>query len=152
MRVFIGADHRGFELKEGLLVWIKGLGYELVDCGAYEYVKTDDYVDFSAKVASEVVKNKEDRGVVICGSGVGVEIVVGKVAGVLSGLGISAEQVTAARRDDNINVLALAADYVSEEEAKEMVKAFLETKFSGEERHVRRLEKIIALEGRKHPD
>ena len=154
MRIFIGADHRGFKLKQALKGWLSDFGHDVVDCGAEEHVEGDDYTDYATKVASQVVRNSgvqelQTFGVVICGSGVGVDVVANKFAGIRCGLGLNAEQVRVAREDDDINVLALAADYVSKDKAEEMVKVFLESEFSGEERHVRRLEKISELESNK---
>ncbi len=150
MKVFIGVDHRGFKLKEFLKGWLMGMDYEVVDCGAEELDEEDDYVDFAVLVGQQVMKLEEREmkscGIVICGSGVGVCVVANKFKGVRCGLGLNEEQVGAARRDDDINVLALAVDYVDAQQAKEMVKAFLETEFSGEERHKRRLEKISNIE------
>jgi ribose 5-phosphate isomerase B len=159
MKVFIGADHRGFALKETLVVWLVENGYEVVDCGAESFDEEDDYVDYAVKVAKNIknqilnIKNEVSakhlyKGIVICGSGVGVCVVANKFKGVRCGLGVSEEQVREAREDDDINVLALAGDYVGEEGARKMVKAFLETEFTGGERHVRRLEKLKQLESR----
>ena len=155
MKVFIGADHRGYKLKEKLKRWLAGMGYKIKDCGAIEEIPKDDYVTYAMKVAREMVgsamrndseASEGSRGIVLCGTGVGVDVVVNKVNGVRCGLGLNEEQVKAARHDDDINVLALAADYIGEEEAKKMVKAFLETEFGGKERYVRRLKKIKKLE------
>lgn len=142
MNIFVGADHRGFGLKEQLVEGLAELGYSVTDCGAGEYVKEDDYVDYGKAVGSQVVEGKKSMGVVVCGSGMGICIAANRVSGVRCGLGFDVGQVIAGRQDDDINVLALAADYMSYEQAMEMVRAFLETDFSGEERHVRRLGKL----------
>lgn len=152
--IFIGTDHRGFELKEKLKVWLHKHGHKVIDVGAATYNPGDDYIDFAIAVSQAVSKqgnqqsviNNQQFGILICGSGVGVNIAANKIQGIRCGLGLSKEQVVAARRHDDINVLALAADYVSSDQAKEMVKALLDTPFSGEERHRDRIEKIKTLE------
>ena len=138
MKVYLGADHRGFKMKEELQEWLARLDlgsgevkYEVEDCGARELDKDDDYVEYAYKVAEKVNDGEEGRGIVLCGSGVGVEVVVNKIDGVRGGLGLNAEQVRAARRDDDINVLAIAADFTSFNLVKEMVEVFLGTEFSG---------------------
>lgn len=150
MRVFIGADHRGFKLKEALKQWLYKNGLEFEDWGAETFDPNDDYPIFAEKVAGKVSeslkKTKDTRGIVICGSGVGVDIVANKFEGVRSGLGMNVEQVMTARRDDDINILALASDETSENEAKEMVKVFLETEFEPSEKHTRRLKEIEDIE------
>ncbi|OGC91621.1 hypothetical protein A2899_05305 [Candidatus Amesbacteria bacterium RIFCSPLOWO2_01_FULL_49_25] len=153
--IYIGADHRGFELKGVIEEWMKGRKYEFEDMGAYKYDRSDDYTDFAIEVAQRVAQNPERNwGVVICGSGVGVEVAANKVRGVRCGLGFEPDQVYAARKDDNINVLALAADNVTEEEALKLVERFLETEFVETESYLRRIEKIIRYERQvfeKHP-
>ncbi len=146
MTIYLGADHRGFVLKEKLKFWLEEKGYQVVDMGAYEVSPEDDYVDFAKKVSSSIRKEKDSLGILICGSGAGVAITANKVRKVRTVLGINKEQVEAARSDDNVNVLALAADYLEEEQAKELVDAFLHTKFQSEERFLRRLRKIELLE------
>ena len=145
--IFIGADHRGFELKGKIAKWLAGRGYEFEDMGAYEYDHEDDYVDFAVAVAQKVAVDPEaGRGMVICGSGVGVDIVANKVSGVRCGLGFSEDQVHAARKEDNINVLALAADNCEPELAVKLVEKFLDTGFVGQDKYLRRIEKIKRLE------
>ena len=151
MKVYLGADHRGFKLAEELFVWFAENNIAVVNAGPSEYNPHDDYVDYAAEVAKRVSQvvgygHEDTRGIVICGSGVGVDIAANKIKGVRCGLGFSVEQVLSARKDDDINILALAADFIDEKQAKEIVKVFLETPFSGEERHKRRIEKIKKLE------
>lgn len=150
IRVFLGTDHRGFKLAEELAIWMMENNIPLKNCGAWEFDKDDDYVDYAKEVAhtvsNDIKLGRTSRGIVLCGSGVGVDIVANKVKGIRCGLGISAKQIKEAREDDDINVLAIAADYIGEKEAKEMIIAFLETPFSGEERHKRRIRKISNLE------
>ncbi|MEK7151636.1 MAG: RpiB/LacA/LacB family sugar-phosphate isomerase [Patescibacteria group bacterium] len=144
--IYIGADHRGYELKEKIKQWLDALGCEYEDLGAFEYNKDDDYPDFAELVAEKVSSNPESRGILICGSGVGVAIVANKIIGIRAGTATNAEQVKASINDEDLNVLALSADYTDENMAKEIVKTFLENKFSGAERHVRRINKIKELE------
>jgi len=146
MNVFIGADHRGFELKEKIKPWLVALGHEVIDCGNTIYEKTDDYPDFSFAVADRVVGDARSRGIVICGSGVGVTIAANKVKGARCSTGISEEEVKLGREDDDLNMLAISANYTNEAKAKEMITAFLDTPFKGDERHTRRLHKIFVRE------
>jgi ribose 5-phosphate isomerase B len=146
MTIYIGADHRGFETKERLKPFIQELGFEVVDMGNTAYDEGDDYPVFASKVAHEVSKNPNTKGVILCGSGGGVNIVANKFPGVRSNLGLSPLQVYAARRDDDSNVLCIAASFMTEDQEKESVKTFLTTEFSGEERHKRRLGEIAELE------
>lgn len=143
MKIYIGADHRGFELKEKVKSWIKG--QEVEDMGAHTLDPKDDYTLYAEKVASMVVDN-DGMGILMCGSGVGVDVVANKFDGVRASIGKSAGQVKAGRADDDMNVLVIAADFTKDEEAREMIKAFLETKFRGLARHKRRLKDIERIE------
>lgn len=142
--VYLGADHRGFGLKEKIKEWLKEWGYSFEDEGAFSYNKDDDYPDFAEAVAKKVAGN-DQKGIVICGSGIGVAMAANKIKGVRAGTAAKAEQAAAAVSDEDLNVLALSADYLGEEETKKIVKIFLETKFSEKERHVRRVDKINNL-------
>ena len=144
--IYLGADHRGFELKEKVKDWLDERGFEYVDEGAYELDKSDDYTLYAEKVGVLVADNEAARGILICGSGVGADIAANKIDGVRAAVGKNKEQIEAGRRDDNMNILVLAADYTEEKEAKEMIEGFLNTKFSGKERHKRRLEEIKRVE------
>ncbi|HVZ12126.1 MAG TPA: RpiB/LacA/LacB family sugar-phosphate isomerase [Patescibacteria group bacterium] len=151
MKIFIGADHRGFELKEELKDFLKELEYSVEDLGAHTLDPNDDYPVYAKKVAEAVLeagkeKSKIVRGIVICGSGVGVDIVANKIDGIRAGLGINAEQIESARRDDDINVLSIAANQTSISNAREMVKAFIDTEFDTAERRARRLKAIDDIE------
>lgn len=147
MLIYLGSDHRGFRLKERIKSFLKNEAYEIVDKGNVVYDEKDDYPDFAAAVASEVnVDPQNRRGVLICGSGVGVDIVANRFPGVRSALVSSTDQANAARHDDDANILSLAADFVPEDEAEKIVKIFLITPFSGEERYKRRIGKISELQ------
>lgn len=146
MLVAIGGDHAGFELKEALRLFIDELGYETVDEGAYQYEALDDYPDLALSVAKAVISGKAERGVVICGSGIGAGIAANKVKGIRAG--ICAEPYSAHQgvEHDDMNVVVVGSRVTGIEVAKEIVRAFLAAKFSGEERHVRRLNKVLEIE------
>jgi len=143
--IYLAADHRGFELKEKIKGWLKEWGEEYEDKGNVSYDKDDDYPDYASKVA-EAVSEGKGRGIVICGSGVGVSFVTDKYKGVRSMIGFSQEQVEHGVEYDQVNVLSLAANHFSDEQMKEMVKVFLKTKFGQEERFLRRSDKIKQIE------
>jgi len=143
--IYIGADHRGFRLKEEIKKWLEAEQYEFRDIGAKEYDKDDDYPDISIKL-SETVAIEGVKGILVCGSGAGASVAANKVKGIRAGLCTSEKQVKAARNDDDINVLCLSADSVSVEENIKIVAVFLATLFSSEERHVRRINKIKEYE------
>lgn len=146
MKVFLGADHRGFELKEKLCEFLKGEGYAVFDLGNTQYEKADDYPDYAKLVAEEVAANPaEDRGILICGSGVGVCIVANKFKGIIAATLINPKHAAMVRNDENANIACLPADYIDLEQAQQIIKTFLETPFSTEERHHRRFGKINAI-------
>ncbi|MBI2506873.1 MAG: RpiB/LacA/LacB family sugar-phosphate isomerase [Candidatus Colwellbacteria bacterium] len=151
MIIYIGADHRGFKLKETLKQFLQESGYTVSDLGNTRYEEGDDYPDFAKLVGPKVSADAlNSRGIVICGSGVGVDVVANKFPNVRSALGFSSDQVMEARKDDDVNVLALASDFLEEDEAKKMVSVWLQTPFSGEERHKRRIEKIRQIDYPSH--
>lgn len=146
-------------MKEKIAKWLFEWGYEFEDFGAETYDEKDDYTKYAAEVASlvsrssfasdVVVSDKKasaDKGILLCGSGVGVDVVANKFDGVRASIGIDSEQVRQGRSDDNMNILVIAADHTSEHDAKEMVKMFLETGFSGKTRYKKRLQDIKNIE------
>lgn len=143
MRVIVGADHRGFDLKVHLSKWLVEQGYEVVDVGAESYDQNDDYVDF-AKLLVEQLK-VADRGVLICGSGQGMVMAANRKSHVRALLGYNQESVIKARQDEDANVLCLPADDMDEKLAIELLGIFLETEFSGEARHSRRINKLAEI-------
>ncbi len=150
MLIYIGADHRGFNLKERVKNFLRERGYEYFDVGNAKYDEDDDYPDFAAEVAKKISAEPDrDRGILICGSGVGMDIVANKFRGVRSAVALSVDQVFDARHDDDANALSLAADFLTEEDALKTVRIFLETPFAGEERFKRRVEKISEIEDRQ---
>ena len=148
MIIYIGADHKGFYLKETLKSALKKDGYEVVDLGDTKIDDGDDYPEFASAVAEKVAgTGQEVRGIVVCGSGIGVDIVANKFSGVRSALAISGEQIRAGRQDDDVNVLALAAGFIKPEDALDIARIFLSTPFVKEERYSRRLGEIAQIEG-----
>ncbi|MGB9883360.1 MAG: RpiB/LacA/LacB family sugar-phosphate isomerase [Microgenomates group bacterium] len=143
MTIFIGADHRGFNLKNQIIEYLHEKDIRIEDLGAYEYDPNDDYPDFAKKVAQAVLQNPENHlGIVICGSGVGVAIAANRFKGIRAALGFDENQIVHARENDHINVLALPADYLDLEKAKVIVDKFLETHYKLEEKYLRRLKKL----------
>ncbi len=147
MKVFLGADHRGFELKEKMKEWLKDHGYAVEDLGAHHLDPEDDYPDFAFAVAEKVAESPaEHRGILFCGSGVGMDVAANKFKNIRATVAWNRGSAEHARSHDDANVVSLAADWTPPDVAGEIVRAFLETPFSGEERHVRRLEKIEEVE------
>ena len=145
--LYIGSDHRGFKLKEELQDWLLENKYELRDVGASSYNKEDDYPLISAELGRLVSSDEINKGILLCGSGMGASAAVNKIKGIRGSVGFDENQTKAGRHDDDINVLVIATDYTSLEEAKKLVQAFLETNFDGEtERYRRRIEQIHNLE------
>lgn len=147
MLIYIGADHRGFNLKESLKKNLKDEGNEVVDVGNDHYDENDDYPDFGILVGQAISKGPSNsRGILICGSGVGMDIVANKFNNVRSALVSGPDQAYLSRNDDNTNVLSLAADFLTEDDAQKILSTWLQTPFSGKENNERRLEKIRQLE------
>lgn len=147
MVIYIASDHRGFKLKASLKDYLKNSGYEVVDLGNDHFDEVDDYPDFAAKLAKEVGSDTINRrGVLICGSGAGVDIVANKFKNIRSVLATTPDQAYLSRKDDDTNVLSLAADLLDETSAKQITTAWLQTPFSGEEKHLRRIRKIGEIE------
>lgn len=146
MVIYIGADHRGFTLKEGLISYLKEVGYEVVDCGNTEHNDQDDYVDFASAVARHISKDPTQRGIVLCGSGVGVSIVANKFPHVRCSLCFSSDQAIAARHDDDANVIAIPADFILGDVAKKIIATWLQTEFNGGDAYMRRVQKIGEIE------
>ena len=147
--IYIGADHRGWRLKEEINKWLEANHYEFRDLGAKKYDKEDDYPDVTIKVCEIVAVRQlaeSAKGILVCGSGAGASVAANKVKGIRAGLCTSEKQAKAARNDDDINVLCLSADSVSVEDNLKIVSVFLATMFSSEERYIRRINKIKTYE------
>lgn len=146
MTVFIGADHGGFEMKNELIDYLHEKNIRIEDLGAYELAPEDDYPDFAKKVAEAVLQNPDQFiGIVLCRSGAGVDITANRFKGIRCVLGFNEQQVQKSREDDNTNMLALPADYLQIEQAKQFVDAFLRAVPKSEAKYKRRVEKIDAI-------
>lgn len=145
LNVVIGADHGGFEMKEQLLSRL-AKDYEVADAGAYEYNPADDYTDFALSVAQAVAGGRATRGILVCGSGVGACITANKVPGIRACLCHDTYSAHQGVEHDDMNVLCLGARVIGIEMAYELTVAFLNARFSGEERHRRRLQKLLDIE------
>lgn len=146
MKIFVGADHRGFELKGKITEWLKKWKHEVSDEGAFQLDPNDDYTTFAARVAIRVSENEGSLGILTCGSGVGVDITANKFDGARASIGKTPKQIVSGRHDDNMNILVIAADYTKDEEAKKMIKSFLNTEFSSKPRYEKRLRDIKKIE------
>ncbi len=145
MKIFLAADHAGFQLKEEVKKWLKSLGYDVSDEGAFTLDPQDDYPDFISIAAARVAANpEEDKAIVFGGSGQGEAIVSNRHRGVRAVVyyGGNEEIILLSRTHNNANVLSLGARFVSEEQAKSAIKFWLETEFPADERHARRVSKI----------
>jgi ribose 5-phosphate isomerase B len=147
--IYLAADHRGFQLKEELKKYLAEQGFETEDIGALEYNQDDDYVDFAREASGKIAENPSlHRGVFICGSGHGMDIVANKFKGVRAALGFNRQVAVQSREHENSNVLVLAADWLRLADAINVVGDWLNAEFKGEERHARRLKKIEEIEER----
>ena len=146
MKIGIAADHGGFQLKQFLSPIISKLGHQVIDFGANEQHDQDDYPDFVIPLAQAVANKEVDRGIAVCGSGVGASIAVNKVKGVRSALVHDHFSAHQGVEDDDMNLLCLGGRVIGNNVAQEIVQTFLEATFSGAERHVRRLQKVQKLE------
>lgn len=147
MLIYIGADHKGFKLKESIKKHLEASGYEVIDFGNKVFNAEDSYVTFARDVATRVSKDPNlGKGILLCGSGVGMDIVANKFRNVRSSLCFSPDHAAAAREDDDPNILALPADFLDEDQAKKIVSVWLQTPFDGEEQHAQRITQIEMLE------
>jgi ribose 5-phosphate isomerase B len=150
MKIYIGTDHAGFELKEELKIFLEKLGCEVDDKGAYEFNEADDYPDFIfpvvKAVAEDITKNLDSRGIVIGGSGQGEAIVANKVKGIRAAVVYDEYSAKMSREHNDANIISLGNRVLDTNKTKELVTLWLETPFSNEERHKRRIEKIKAIE------
>ncbi|MEE9286252.1 MAG: ribose-5-phosphate isomerase [Dehalococcoidia bacterium] len=148
MRIGVAGDHAGLELKDAVVGWLKQSAHEVIDLGPHEYDPDDDYPDYALKLAEAVASGRVQRGVLVCGSGVGASVAANKVPGVRAAIchdGYTAHQGV---EHDDMNVLCLGGRVIGPEVARELVAAFVGAEFSAEERHVRRLNKVLAIEQR----
>lgn len=146
MRVALGADHGGFDLKGHLAGVLSAAGYEVLDVGAKAMNPSDDYPDYARAVGQAVVEGKAERGILVCGSGAGAVVAANKMRGVRASLAHDTYTAHQMVEHDNVNVCCLGARVIGLELAAEIVRVFVEARFSGEERHLRRLAKVAAME------
>lgn len=145
MRIAVGGDHAGFELKQALADSLRGEGHEVLDLGAHS-AQPSDYPDFALAVGRALQDGRAERGLLVCGSGVGVSVAANKLAGIRAAVCHDAYSAHQGVEHDDMNVLVLGARVIGDAVALELVRAFLGARFSGEERHVRRLAKVAAME------
>jgi len=146
MKIAIGCDHGGFPLKAPIVDLVRSLGHEVVDKGAYQNDPKDDYPDFAIAVGRSVQSHEAVRGIIICGSGVGACVAANKIKGVRAGLCHDTYSAAQGVEHDDVNVLCLGARIIGVALATEIVKAFVNAKFTAEDRHARRLAKVNAVE------
>jgi ribose 5-phosphate isomerase B len=146
MRIGIAADHGGFELKEKLIAALESAGFEVIDFGARELVSTDDYPDFVIPLAQAVSKDEVERGLAICGSGVGACVAANKVRGVRASMVMDPFSARQGVEDDDMNVMCIGGRIIGYELAWSLIQIFLAARFSDAERHRRRLAKVAAEE------
>ena len=146
MRVYLGSDHAGFEVKAAIVDWLRGAGHDPVDCGPHAYTYDDDYPPYVMAAANSVINDPGSLGIVIGGSGNGEQIAANKIAGVRAAVAWTEETAQLARLHNNANVLSLGARMYSIEDAVTFARVFVSTEFSGESRHARRLAMISDYE------
>lgn len=146
MKIGIAADHGGYELKKKLMTWLSSAGHQLVDYGAYQLDNADDYPDMVVPLAKGVASGEVERGIAVCGSGVGASVAANKIAGARAALVNDHFSAHQGVEDDDLNIICLGGRITGPSVAQEYVEAFLNARFSGAERHARRLQKVIALE------
>jgi ribose 5-phosphate isomerase B len=146
MRIGVAADHGGFALKETLVIELREAGYEVFDFGAHHAEHDDDYPDYIIPLARAVASGEVARGIALCGSGVGASIAANKIAGVRAGLIHDVFSAHQGVEDDDMNVFALGGQVIGDALARELIHTFLNARFSGAERHRRRVAKVAALE------
>lgn len=142
MNTYLATDHGGYELKEILKNWLKENGYDTKDLGAFSIDPNDDYPDFIIPLARKVSQEPDSLGIIIGRSGNGEAIAANKVKGIRAAVCLNEEMARKAKQHNDANILSLGADYISVDEAKNIAKMFLDTPFSNEERHIRRINKI----------
>ena len=145
MKVVIGSDHAGFQLKNSMGDLLRSLGHEVLDIGAFNE-NPSDYPDFAEAVGRAILDGRAERGVLICGSGIGASVAANKLVGIRAGICHDTYSGHQGVEHDNMNVLVMGSRVVGEKLAEDIVRAYLLAKFTNEERHVRRLAKVAALE------
>jgi ribose 5-phosphate isomerase B len=146
MKIAVGADHGGYPLNERVIEELRGAGHEVIDFGTHDGAIPDDYPDYAKQVGEAVQSGAAEIGVLVCGSGVGAAVAANKLRGVRAALCGDTYSAHQSREHDDCNVLCLGARVVGVELALEILRSFVGAKFSGEERHRRRLAKVAAME------
>jgi ribose 5-phosphate isomerase B len=146
MRIAVGADHAGYALKSEVVELLQAQGHDVVDVGPHEMDPLDDYPDFAKLLAERVAAQESERGIMVCGSGVGASVAANKVRGVRAAMCHDTYSAHQGVEHDDMNVLCLGARIVGGALAGELVTAFIAARFTGEERHQRRLDKVLAME------
>jgi ribose 5-phosphate isomerase B len=147
MKIFLGADHAGFDLKTALREHLHHAGYEIEDVGAKSLDEDDDYPLFAYQVATKVLGEEEGLGILMCGSGQGMSIAANRLNGIRAALAWNVESAKASKEDDNSNILVLPARFITQEEAFKMVDAWLEAKFKSDPKYHRRLDELGDISG-----
>ena len=145
-RIAIGADHAGFPLNERVIAELRAAGHEIIDFGTHDGSQPDDYPDYARQVGEAIQQGDAEIGILVCGSGVGAAVAANKLRGIRAVLCSDTYSAHQSREHDDCNVLCLGARVVGVELALELVRAFVAARFSGEERHLRRLRKIAEME------
>jgi ribose 5-phosphate isomerase B len=148
MNIALGSDHAGFGLKAAIATWLNHLGHSVNDIGPHELDPDDDYPDFAEAAALEIVAERSERGIILCGSGVGASITANKIPGIRAGMCHDSYSAHQGVEHDDMNVLCIGSRVVGEELIRELIQAFLQARFSGEDRHHRRLNKLLKVEAR----
>jgi ribose 5-phosphate isomerase B len=151
MRIAVAADHAGVPLNELAIAELRRLGHEVVDLGTHDASQPDDYPDYALAVAKQVASGQCERGVLVCGSGVGVSVAANKIHGIRAGMCHDTYSAHQGVEHDNINVLCVGARVVGSELMLDILRAFMAARFTNEERHRRRLAKIMAMEAEPVP-
>ena len=146
MIIAVGCDHAGYPLKQHVMEQVRAAGHEVLDCGAKSLEPGDDYPDYALAVAEAIRKGRAQRGIVVCGSGVGVSVAASKVPGIRAAMCHDTFSARQGVEDDSMNVLCLGGRVIGPELASEVIKAYLSAQFSGAERHARRLKKVQQIE------
>ena len=144
--IYIAADHAGFELKKEIQSYLTKEGYRVKDLGPKTFNPEDDYPDFAFPLAQKTAADPKNKGILLCRSGIGMTIAANKVKGAQAALCLFELQAQKARRYNDANIIVLAADFTGKKEIKKIIRKFLGTKFSKEERHTRRVKKIEKFE------
>jgi len=149
MKIYLATDHAGFSLKEEIKKFLITHKYDIEDCGAFSFEKGDDYPNFIVKAAEKVSQGQDLKGIVFGKSGTGEEIVANKIRNIRAFTGVDEKNVRLAREHNDANILSLGSEFVDFEKARKLVKIFLNTPFSKELRHQRRLDEITEIEGKE---